>query len=516
MAERFRNFIGGTWAGASSGRTFETRNPADTDEVIGSYPECGAAEARQAIEAARQAQPAWAGVPAPKRGEILYRAANILESRAESVARDMTREEGKTLPEARGEVGRAVNILRYYGGEGARLSGQLTPSERDRVVIQTLRRPLGVVGLITPWNFPIAIPAWKTAPALIAGNAVVLKPSDLAPLCALRLVEALDEAGVTKGALNFITGPGSTVGHEIVTNPAVKAISFTGSVATGSGIALEAAKRRVRVQLEMGGKNPTVVLADADIPDAVNNVINSAFFSTGQRCTATSRVIVEEPIAQQFTDALVRRAAQLKVGNGLESGIEVGPSIDERQLATVLDYIGIGQQEGARLACGGERLSAGAHGRGYFSSPAVLADVRPSMRVAQEEIFGPVLAVLPAAEPRCCDRHRERHRVRTLGRDLHQVADLGLRVPEPDRGGPGDGEPALRGRRVPRPLRRVQGLVDGHARAGPGRHRLLHRAEDGVSQVLIAPPQRSGSSRFRHSAIAHHHETLSHRIRNRR
>ena len=396
MAETFRNFIGGAWVGASSGRTFETRNPADTDEMIGSYPECDASDARQAIDAAHAAQPAWAAIPAPKRGEILYRAANILESRADSVARDMTREEGKTLPEARGEVNRAVNILRYYGGEGARLSGQLTPSERDRVVIQTLRRPLGVVGLITPWNFPIAIPAWKTAPALIAGNAVVLKPSDLAPLCALRLVEALDEAGVTKGALNFITGPGSAVGHEVVTNRAVKAISFTGSVATGSGIAVEAAKRRARVQLEMGGKNPTVVLADADIQDAVANVINSAFFSTGQRCTATSRVIVEESVAQPFTEALVTRAAQLKVGNGLEPGIEVGPSVDERQLGTVLEYVGIGQQEGARLACGGERLSTGAHARGYFSAPAVLADVQPSMRVAQEEIFGPVLAVLPA------------------------------------------------------------------------------------------------------------------------
>src|SRR5215217_5849387 len=347
MAETFRNFIGGTWVGAASGRTFETRNPADTDELIGSYPQCDESDAREVIDAARKAQPIWAAIPAPKRGEILHRAANILESRAESVARDMTREEGKTLPEARGEVNRAVNILRYYGGEGARLTGQL-------------------------------------------------KPSDLAPLCALRLVEALDEAGVTKGALSFITGPGSSVGHEIVTNPAVRAISFTGSVATGSGIAVEAAKRRARVQLEMGGKNPTVVLADADIQDAVGNVINSAFFSTGQRCTATSRVIVEEPIADEFTQALVSRARQLKVGNGLEPGIEVGPSIDERQLGTVLEYVGIGQKEGARLAWGGERLSTGIHARGYFSVPAVLSEVQPAMRVAQEEIFGPVLAVLPA------------------------------------------------------------------------------------------------------------------------
>jgi len=400
MAESLSNLIGGEWVQAASGATFTTRNPANTDEEIGVYPKGDAGDARQAIEGAARAQPAWAAIPAPKRGEILYRAANILESRAESVARDMTREEGKTLPEARGEVGRAVNILRYFAGEGARLAGMAVPSERDRVFIHTLRKPLGVVGLITPWNFPIAIPAWKTAPALIAGNAVVLKPSDLAPLCAVRLVQALDEAGVTKGALSLVTGPGSKVGQEIVTNPAVRAISFTGSETTGSGIAAEAAKRRARVQLEMGGKNPTIVLADADVNDAVATVVNAAFFSTGQRCTATSRVIVEEGIADQFTKALVARTAGLKVGNGLEAGIEVGPSIDEKQLGTVLEYVGIGQKEGARLQCGGGRLSDGPLARGYFSAPAVLTGVEPGMRVAQEEIFGPVLTVLPAKDVR--------------------------------------------------------------------------------------------------------------------
>ena len=392
----FKNLIGGEWVGSASGATFQTRNPADTDEVVGEFQKSDASDARQAIDAAAAAQPAWAAVPAPKRGEILHRAAGLLESRADQVAREMTREEGKTLPEARGEVGRAVNILRYIGGEGARLGGQFAPSERDRVFIQTRRRPLGVVGLITPWNFPIAIPAWKTAPALICGNAVVLKPSDLAPLCALRLVQALDEAGVTKGAINLVTGPGSKVGNEIVTNPKVRAISFTGSETTGGSIAIEAAKRRARVQLEMGGKNPTIVLADADIPDAVGVVANAAFFSTGQRCTATSRVIVEEPIVERFTAALVERAKALKVGNGLDSGIDVGPSIDEKQLSTVLDYVGVGVSEGARLLTGGTRLSDGPYGKGYFSSPAVMTGVAPTMRVAQEEIFGPVLGVLPA------------------------------------------------------------------------------------------------------------------------
>src|SRR5689334_2990499 len=393
----FKNFIGGEWVGAASGATFETHNPADTSESVATYAKSDERDTRQAIAAAKAAQPAWAAVPAPKRGEILHKAAAILESRGDQVAREMTREEGKTLPEARGEVGRAVNLLRFFGGEGARFSGQNVPSERDRVMVQTRRRPLGVVGLITPWNFPIAIPTWKTAPALVSGNAVVLKPSDVAPICSVRLVEALSEAGVTKGALNLVTGPGSKVGNEIVTNPDVKAISFTGSEGTGSRIAVEAAKRRARVQLEMGGKNPTIVLADADIADAVNVVANAAFFSTGQRCTATSRVIVEEPIVQQFTDALVARTRTLKVGNGLEAGIDIGPSIDEKQLGVVLDYVGVGTGEGARLLVGGERLKEGAHARGYFSSPAVMTDVAPTMRVAQEEIFGPVLGVLPAS-----------------------------------------------------------------------------------------------------------------------
>jgi acyl-CoA reductase-like NAD-dependent aldehyde dehydrogenase len=382
---------------ARGGATFETTTPAVTNETVAVYQKSDADDTREAIAAAKAAQPAWAGVPAPKRGEILYRAANILESRADQVAREMTREEGKTLPEARGEVGRAINILRYIGGEGTRLGGDNVPSERDRVLIQTRRRPLGVVGLITPWNFPIAIPTWKTAPALIAGNAVVLKPSDLAPLCAVRLVEALHEAGVTKGALNLVTGPGSKVGNEIVTNRDVKAISFTGSEGTGSAIAVEAAKRRARVQLEMGGKNPTIVLADADIADAVNVVVNAAFFSTGQRCTATSRVIVEEPIVARFTEALVARTRALKVGNGLEAGIDIGPSIDEKQLGVVMEYVGVGTSEGAKLLVGGERLKEGAHARGYFSSPAIMTDVAPTMRVAQEEIFGPVLGVLPAS-----------------------------------------------------------------------------------------------------------------------
>jgi acyl-CoA reductase-like NAD-dependent aldehyde dehydrogenase len=398
VADTFRNFIGGEWVPAASGDTFPNVNPADTREVVGIFPRSGQEDARRAVEVARDAQPKWAAVPAPKRGEILFKAAGLLEVRAEAVARDMTREEGKTLPEARGEVGRAINIFRYFGGEGARLCGEAIPSERPRVFIHTVKKPVGVVGLITPWNFPIAIPAWKLAPALISGNAVVLKPSDLAPLCSLRLMEVLDEAGVTKGAVNMVTGPGSKVGAELVSNPAVKALSFTGSEGTGANIAVEIAKRRGRSQLEMGGKNPTIVLKDADLAEAVEVVANASFFSTGQKCTATSRVIVEEPILKAFTDALVERVRKMKVGNGLESGIDMGPSVDESQLKTVLDYVDIGKKEGARVAFGGQRLGEGALAHGFFSSPAVLTDVTPKMRVAQEEIFGPVAAILPAKD----------------------------------------------------------------------------------------------------------------------
>jgi aldehyde dehydrogenase (NAD+) len=398
VAETFKNFIGGQWVPALSGETFQNLNPADTREVVGLFARSGQEDTRRAIDAAREAQPKWAAVPAPKRGEILFKAAQLLEARADAVAKEMTREEGKTLPEAKAEVGRAINILRYFGGEGSRLCGEAIPSERPRVFIHTVKKPVGVVGLITPWNFPIAIPCWKLAPALIAGNGVVLKPSDLSPLCSLRLVEILDEAGVTKGALNLVTGPGSKVGAELVSNPGVNALSFTGSETTGSNIAVEAAKRRARVQLEMGGKNPTIVLKDADIAEAVEVVTNASFFSTGQKCTATSRIVVEEAILRPFTDALVERVKKMKVGNGLEAGIDMGPSVDESQLKTVLDYVEIARKEGAKIALGGQRLSEGALSHGFFSSPAVVTDVRPEMRVAQEEIFGPVAAILPARD----------------------------------------------------------------------------------------------------------------------
>jgi aldehyde dehydrogenase (NAD+) len=327
---------------------------------------------------------------------VLFRAAELLDGRFEQLSSEMTREEGKTLPEARGEVRRSINILRYFGGEGARLPGLLAPSERDRVFAYALRKPLGVVGLVTPWNFPSAIPAWKLAPALVAGNTVVLKPASAAPLSSWRIVEALVEAGAPAGVVNFVAGPGSTLGEAMIDGPGMRAISFTGSCEVGAEIYDRAVRRRLRVQLEMGGKNPTVVLADADLDRAAADVVNGAFASTGQKCTATSRVIVERAAHAAFVERLVARTRALTVGNGLDPGTDVGPAVDQHQLDTVLGYVERGVREGATLLCGGRRLQEPPFDRGFFVEPAVFANVDPRMAIAQEEIFGPVLAVLEA------------------------------------------------------------------------------------------------------------------------
>jgi aldehyde dehydrogenase (NAD+) len=310
----------------------------------------------------------------------------------------MCREEGKTLPEAKGEVRRAINIFRYFGSEGSRLPGHLVPSERDRVHMFAIRKPIGVIGLINPWNFPIAIPAWKLAPALICGNTVIIKPASVSPLSSWRIVEACHEAGIPKGVVNFIAGSGGEIGKALVTAKPLKAISFTGSCEIGEWIHTEASKRRLRIQLEMGGKNPTIVLADADFKSAVENVVNAAFFSTGQKCTATSRAIVEESIYDKFVEAVAERMSKLKVGNGMEPGIDIGPAVDQGQLETDLKYIEIGKQEGARLVAGGNRLTGGAYDKGYFVEPTLFADVTETMRIAQEEVFGPVLAVMKAKD----------------------------------------------------------------------------------------------------------------------
>ncbi len=392
----FRNYIDGQWVEASSKRTFADLNPADTSEVVGEFQSSGHEDVEAAFEAAARAQSAWATKPAPLRGEYLFKAAEIVESRLGELAEDMTREEGKTLPEAKGEVKRAINILRYFGAEGARSFNYQIPSERENVFCYTMRKPLGVVGLITPWNFPSAIPAWKMAPALVAGNTVVIKPASLAPLSAYRLVEALHEVGIPKGVLNFVTGGGGSVGDAIVNHAAVRAVSFTGSCSVGNALHEKMAGRKVRVQLEMGGKNPTVVLKDTNLDYAVEVLVNGAFFSTGQKCTACSRAIIERAIYAPLVEKLVERTRKLKVGNGLEPGIDIGPAVDENQLKTDLDYIEIAKSEGAKLLCGGNRLRGGIFDKGYFIEPTLFDGVTPEMRIAQEEVFGPVLALIQA------------------------------------------------------------------------------------------------------------------------
>jgi len=390
------NLIGGERSEGCGG--FDNRNPADTRDVVGRVARGTADDMRAAVSAAHAAFQAWASTPAPVRGGVLFKAAELLDARFEQIAAEMTREEGKTLAEARGEVRRAINIFRYFGGEGARMPGLQTPSERDRVFAFAVRKPLGVIGLITPWNFPSAIPAWKLAPALVAGNTVVLKPASATPLSAWRLVEALVDAGIPAGVVNFVCGSGAELGDAMIDAGPLKAVTFTGSCAVGGLLYDRAVKRRLRVQLEMGGKNPTVVLADADLDRAVDHTINGAFASTGQKCTATSRVIVEDAVHDAFVERLVARTRALRVGNGMDPATEIGPAIDQGQLDTVLRYIDAGRADGARLACGGRHLTEGALAHGYFVEPAVFVDVREEMTIAQEEIFGPVLAVMRASD----------------------------------------------------------------------------------------------------------------------
>ncbi len=398
MTETFRNYVVGRWVECKSKKTFPNINPANTDEVVGLFQASGPEDTHAACEAAAQAQPAWAALPAPRRGEYLFKAAEILESRLNKVGSDMTREEGKTLPEAKGEVKRAINIFRYFGGEGARQFSYQIPSERENVFCYTLRKPLGIVALITPWNFPSAIPAWKMAPALVAGNAVVIKPASLAPLSAYRLVEALHEAGIPAGVLNYITGSGGAVGNTLVEYPGVRAVSFTGSCEVGNALYDKVTRRKIRVQLEMGGKNPTIVLKDADLDYAADVLVNGAFFSTGQKCTACSRAIIEQAIYEPLVEKLVAKTRALRVGNPLEPGVGMGPAVDASQLETDLKYIEIAKKEGARLLCGGNRLTGGIYDKGYFVEPTLFTDVTPEMRLAQEEVFGPVLALMQARD----------------------------------------------------------------------------------------------------------------------
>jgi alpha-ketoglutaric semialdehyde dehydrogenase len=387
------NYVDGAWVESRSGRMLERRNPADLSDLIGYAPLSTRAEVQEAIRSAQRAFPAWRALPAPRRGKILSNAARLLEDRKEDVARLVSREEGKTLAEARGELGRAVNILEYTAGEARRLRGETLPSEIPSNFVYTLRQPLGAVGLITPWNFPIAVPIWKLAPALVCGNTVVWKPSELTPFSSRRVVEVLTEAGLPAGVLNMVNGLGEEAGDELVDHPAVVALSFTGSNAVGAMINAKAARQLKKVQLEMGGKNPVVVLEDADLELAAEHTVAGAFGSAGERCTATSRAVVMEQVADRFVELVVSRADQLRAGDPLDPGTQLAPLVSREQYEKVLGYLAIGKREGT-LVCGGEPIPE-VHGRrGFFVRPTVFDHVAPGSRLAQEEIFGPVLSVI--------------------------------------------------------------------------------------------------------------------------
>jgi aldehyde dehydrogenase (NAD+) len=394
---RYQNFIGGEWRAPASGQFFDDRSPADASTVVAQFPQSSAVDARAAVDAAARAFGPWSRELPPKRGAILYKAASIIRSRLDAITRDFVLEDGKPIKEARAEVLRAADIFEYFAGEGSRLGGHTLPSGRPGVFLYTLRRPLGVVAIITPWNFPVAIPAWKLAPALICGNTAVVKPASQAPLSLWHLVKALEDAGLPPGVLNLVTGPGSVVGNALIEHQAVRGISFTGSTEIGTRVYQFGSQRTARVQCEMGGKNPLVVLADANLDLAVRLIIEGAFSNAGQKCTATSRVIVERPVLDELTTQLVAATKALAVGNPMDENTYVGPVIDESAMTKILEYIAVGRQEGAQVLCGGGRLTAGGRDQGYFIAPTVFAGVRPDMRIAQEEIFGPVVGIIPAA-----------------------------------------------------------------------------------------------------------------------
>ena len=394
MAELYKNFINGKWVEAKSGKTFENRNPADRRDLIGLFPASGPEDVEEAVSAARNAFAEWRLAPAPKRGEILYRVGELLRQRKEEIARAMTREMGKVLKETRGDVQEGIDTAYYTAGEGRRLFGETTPSELPDKFAMSLRVPVGVCGLITPWNFPMAIPTWKIFPALLCGDTVVLKPAEDTPHTAVKLFELLEEAGVPPGVANLVHGVGEDAGAALVRHRDVRLISFTGSAAVGREIAAVCGQSLKRVSLEMGGKNGQIVMEDADLKLALEGALWGAFGTTGQRCTATSRLILHRQIKKELTDMLVERAEKIKIGDGLDESVEMGPLINEAAREKVHGYVQIGKEEGARLLTGGTVYEEGKRRQGYFYRPTLFDRVTPDMRIAQEEIFGPVLSVI--------------------------------------------------------------------------------------------------------------------------
>ncbi|HEY8528980.1 MAG TPA: alpha-ketoglutaric semialdehyde dehydrogenase GucD [Paenibacillaceae bacterium] len=395
-APHYRNYINGEWKDAASGNTVASLNPANRHDVVGIVPNSGREDLDAAVAAANAAAKAWSRMAGPARGQLLYKAANILESRLDDIAATMTREMGKTFGEAKGETARGVALLRYYAGEGSRKIGDVIPASDASGLMFTIRVPLGVVGVITPWNFPVAIPMWKIAPALAYGNTVVWKPATETAVTAAKLAEVFHEAGLPPGVLNLVIGSGSVVGQGIAEHPGIHGISFTGSNPVGKRISQAALARGAKYQLEMGGKNPVIVAKDADLELAVNATISGAFRSTGQKCTATSRVIVEKDIYPAFREKLLEKTRSLRIGDGMDESTWLGPCASESQMETVLSYIQKGVEEGARLLCGGRRLTEGRLADGFFVEPTVFENVTPDMTIFREEIFGPVIALVQA------------------------------------------------------------------------------------------------------------------------
>jgi aldehyde dehydrogenase (NAD+) len=392
MPDLHKNYIGGKWV--ESTKTFENRNPADRHDLIGLFPASTPEDVNDAVTAAKNAFPTWRLVPAPKRGEILYKVGELLRQRKEEIARSMTREMGKILKETRGDVQEGIDTAFYAAGEGRRLFGETTPSELPDKFAMSVRVPIGVCGLITPWNFPMAIPTWKLFPALLCGNTAVLKPAEDTPLTAVKLFEILEEAGVPPGVVNLVHGTGEQAGAALVHHRDVRLISFTGSTAVGREIAAACGQSLKRVSLEMGGKNAQIVMEDADLNLAMDGALWGAFGTTGQRCTATSRLIVHREIKKQFTEMLVERAKNIKIGNGMDETVEMGPLINEAARQKVHGYVQVGKEEGARLLIGGSLHEEEQWIHGYFYRPTIFDQVAPAMRIAREEIFGPVLSII--------------------------------------------------------------------------------------------------------------------------
>lgn len=393
-SQTYFNFINGEWIPSVSQDVEKSMNPANIHEIVGYIQKSTKEDLNQAVRAAKKAQASWQKLSGAVRGQYLYAVANAMERRLDEIAETGTREMGKTLPEMKGETARAIAILRYYAGEGMRKVGDVIPSSDNEALMFTTRVPLGVVGVVTPWNFPVAIPIWKVAPALIYGNTVVIKPATETAVTMAKVIECFAEANVPAGVMNMVTGSGSVIGQGIAEHPDIKGISFTGSNAVGKKIGHAAFELGAKYQLEMGGKNPVIVAADADLDLAVQETINGAFRSTGQKCTATSRVIIQSEIYESFKSKLLAKTREITIGNGLNDGIWMGPCANENQLNTVLSYIQKGKEEGATLVFGGERLKGGEYDNGFYVQPAIFENVKSEMAIAQEEVFGPFIALI--------------------------------------------------------------------------------------------------------------------------